>query len=128
MRSGKAVGSNDLSPVNGLVFRNEQGHMKKAVSASLVDGECFYTLYPSRSNVNQLPNRRGYFEDLKLYSGFCFNRKEKTDGLTSSGKDESCLFDWSLYINCLTKTNIRGCDTLREKQLVIVGYFFLDVL
>ena len=52
IRSGKAIGSDASSPVNGLVLRNKKGHKKKAVSASLVDGECFYTLYPSQANAN----------------------------------------------------------------------------
>ena len=43
IRSGKAVGSDSSNPINGIVLRNEKGHLKKAKSASLVDGECFYT-------------------------------------------------------------------------------------
>ena len=58
-----------------------------------------------------------------LYSGFCFNRKKNTDDLTSF-EEGNCMFDWSLYINHLTRSKIRGCNTLREKQLVVVGYFF----
>ena len=52
IRIGKAVGSDASKPVNGLVLRNEKGHKKKAVSASLVDGEYFYTLYPLQANIN----------------------------------------------------------------------------
>ena len=29
IRGGRAVGSDSSSPVNGIVYRNEQGHMKK---------------------------------------------------------------------------------------------------
>ena len=58
-----------------------------------------------------------------LYSGFCFNRKKNTDDLTSF-EEGNCMFDRSLYINHLTRSKIRGCNTLREKQLVVVGYFF----
>ena len=50
IRSGKAVGSDSSDPINGIVFRNETGHRKKAVTASLLDGECFYTQYPSIKN------------------------------------------------------------------------------
>ena len=109
--------------MNGIVRRNEGGHKKKAATSSLLDGRCFYTLFPSRSNTNQIPDKWGDFEDLKLYYGFCFNRRENTNGLTSV-KESECLFDWSLYINHLSTTNIRGCNTLQEKQLVVVGYFF----
>ena len=62
IRSGKAVGSNAFNSVNGVVLRNEKGHAKKAVTASIVNGECFYTFYPSQEDENTLPNRMGYFE------------------------------------------------------------------
>ena len=123
IRSGKAVGSNASNPVNGIVKRNDGGHRKKASTSSLVNGECFYTRYPSRQNHNQLPEKLGYFEDLSLYSGFCFKHCENTDRLTSV-EVEKCLFDWSLLTNCLTTMNLQGCMTLNEKQLVVVGYFF----
>ena len=42
---GKVIGS-DKSGYR-LVKRNDEGHWKKVVPAPLVDGECFYTLYPS---------------------------------------------------------------------------------
>ena len=64
-----------------------------------------------------------FFKDLKLYCGFYFNRQENTNGLTLV-KESEHLFDWSLYINHLSMTNIRGYNTLREKQLVVVDCFF----
>ena len=64
IHSGKAAGSRIDGTKNGIVKRNEDGHRKAAAKASLLDGECFYTLYPSQLNNNQLPDRRGYFEDL----------------------------------------------------------------
>ncbi len=97
--------------------------MKKAVSASLVDGECFYTLYPSRSNVNQLPNRKGYFEDLTQYCDFSFHRTKDIEGLIERNTDTS-LFDWDVYIEYLDRSNVGGLKTLTEKQLTVVGYFF----
>ena len=123
IRSGKAVGSDTSDPINGIVFRNETGHVKKAATASLLDGECFYTQYPSRDNNNQLPDKVGIFEDLTQYCGFSFNRSNNLSGLISTVDDE-CLLDWLLYTNRLETTNIRGCSTFREKQLVVVGYFF----
>ena len=39
IQSGKAVGSNGSG--HSIVKRNEEGHVKKAGSASLMDGECF---------------------------------------------------------------------------------------
>ena len=73
--SGKAAGNDDSNPVNGLVRRNEEGHRKKAKSVSLLDGDCFYTKYPSRDNENQFPNKLGYFKDILLYCGFSFSQK-----------------------------------------------------
>ena len=39
--SRKAVGSDFSYPKNGIIFRNETGHIKKTATTSLVDGECF---------------------------------------------------------------------------------------
>ena len=121
IRSGEAVCSNATK--NGIVKRNEEGHRKKAASASVLDGECFYTLYSSRDNTNQLTDKRGYFENLKQYCGFCFKRNGNVEPLVSIVEGES-LFDWSVYIRSLEKANIRGSSTLKEKQLAVVGYFF----
>ena len=43
--------------------------------------------------------------------------------MTSVEEGES-LFDWSIFIKQLDKCNVRGANTLREKQLTVVGYFF----
>ena len=123
IRSGKAVGSDSSSPINGLVYRNEQGHMKKAMVSTLLDGECFYTLYPSRLNTSQLPNKIGHFEDLTQYCGFSFRRENDLEGLTSTDEGK-CMFDWSVYINHLDRSKLGGLKTLREKQLTVIGYFF----
>ena len=122
IRSGKAVGSDETSVTNGLMKRNE-AHKMKAASSALFDGECLYTLYPLQNNKSQLHNKVGYFEELSLYCGFSFNRNEGVEGLVLTEYDNG-LFDWTVYIRQLEKTNIRGCATLREKQLVIIGYFF----
>ena len=113
IRSGKAVGSDKSDPINGIVFRNETGHVKKAATASLLDGECFYTQYPSRDNNNQLPDKVGIFEDLTQYCVFSFNRSNNLSGLISTVDDEG-LLDWSLYTSRFETTNIRGCSTFRE--------------
>ena len=129
VRSGKAVGSANSNPVAGVVSRNLE-HKKRAAKATIVEGKCFYTIFPSENNKEKLPGRRGYFEDLKQFVGMGFRRDENTDGLTCTskivlGKDERTrsLFDWSNYIEKLESTTIRGCTTLKEKQLVVVGYF-----
>ena len=133
IRSGKAVGSDHSQPISGIVKRDVVGHFKKAATASLaVDGECFYTLYPSKDNPNQLPNKRGNYEDLVQYCGMCFIRSENVDGLVNttpiqeldSDVPVDALFDWSVYIQHLDKSNVQNVQTLREKQLIVLGYFF----
>ena len=123
MRGLELVDNDMSSPIHGIVFRNKMGHSKKAANSSLVDGECFYTIYPAWSNSNHLPNRMGYFDGLTQYCGFSFKPLEDVETLVSmvNGK---YLFDWSLSINQLEIANIRGCKTLIEEQLVVVGYFF----
>ena len=83
IRSGKVV-INALNPRNDVVLRNKSGHIKKEAISLLVDGECFYTLYPSRLNENQLPNQMEHFENLTQYCGFCFNQSENVDSLVST--------------------------------------------
>ena len=76
-----------------------------------MDGERFYTLYPSISNHNQLADRMGYFEDLGQYCGFCFY-SDDVDALIAVDR----LFDWSVYINHLEKIIMKNVNTLREKN------------
>ena len=57
--------------------------------------------------------RRDENTDFDMYFGDCFRKDERTRS----------LFDWSNYIEKLESTTIRGCTTLKEKQLVVVGYF-----
>ena len=104
------------------MLRNKCLHAKQAVTASLVDCECFYTIYSSQLNVNQFPNRIGYFEDLSQYCGLFFNHSENVKPSISTVPGES-LFDWPLYIEQSERANIRGCSTFKEKQLAVVGYF-----
>ena len=127
VRSRKTVGSANSNPVAGVVSRNLE-HKKRAAKATIVEGKCFYTIFQSENNKEKLPGRRGYFEDLKQYVGMCFRRDENTEGLTCTsdivlGEDErtSSLFDWSDYIKNLESMTIRGCTTLKERQLVVVG-------
>ena len=56
-----------------------------------------------------------------MYCGFSFIRNENVKGLISA---ENGLFDWSIYIRHLDKTKLRGTNTLREKQLTVVVFFF----
>lgn len=59
-----------------------------------------------------------YFEELTQYCGFCFKKCGNVDALISIDEVKS-LFDWSLHVNKLEQTNIRGYQTMNEKQFVI---------
>ena len=133
IRSGKAVGSDHSQPINGLVRRDAIGHFRKASTASLaVDSECFYTLYQTRDNPIQLPNKKGYYEDVDQYCGLSFIRSKNIDGLINttplqdirSDVPVEALFDWSVYIKHLDKSNVQSVQTIKEKQLIVLGYFF----
>ena len=53
-----------------------------------------------------------------------FDRDGNTEGLTSS-TEGSNIFRWSKNVlEGVEQMNEGGCSTLREKQLVIVSYFF----
>ena len=121
VRRGKAVGSDNLFPVSGIVQQNELGHKKKAASSSLADGECFYTLFLSLANSNQ--TNVATLKTLRYIRDFSLSVKRTRSDLNRLRK-ENVFFDSSLYINNQTRTKIRGCSTLREKHLVVVGYFF----
>ena len=79
-------------------------------------------MFPTRDNPNGL-QRVGFFDDLVQYVGLGFEREKNIEGLVSNENDMG-LFDWTGVLDKLKATNIRGCETLKEKQLVLVGYLF----
>ena len=121
VRSGKAVGSDVSVPHCGLKKRNIE-HEKMARKSRTVDGRGFYTMFPTRDNPNGL-QRVGFFDDMVQYVGLGFEREKNIEGLVSNENDMG-LFDWTGVLDKLEATNIRGCETLKEKQLVLVGYLF----
>ena len=44
--------------------------------------------------------------------------------LTSEAEHIKALLDWSVCIEYLDKSNVQNFQNLREKQLVVLGYFF----
>ena len=124
VRSGKACGSDRSEPRCDFKNRND-AHEKKAQHAH-PDGERasdLYVLYPSRCNINKSNIlRRGHFEDLIQYVGLGFDRDVQTNALTDHVDG---LFLWKPEV--LTKTdrmNVSSCNSLRERQLVLVSYLF----
>ena len=83
----------------------------EALTASMLDGEGFYMLYPSKYNSTQLLNKLGHFEDMLLYCGFNFKRASHTDCLVTI---DIAYLDWLIYIKKSEKSNIEGAKTLRE--------------
>ena len=128
IRSGKAVGSASSSPRAGLLNRWEgkSGHRATAGKITADETNKFALCYPTRSNPINLPStRRGYFDDLELYVGLGFNRDSETAGLTSTDADGGNIFFWSKEVlELLDKSKEGSCTTLKEKQLVMVGYLF----
>ena len=54
-----------------------------------------------------------------------FNRDSETSGLTSTDEDGDNIFFWSEEVlEYLDKSKEGSCTTLKEKQLVMVGYMF----
>ena len=49
-----------------------------------------------------------------------FSRDKSLSTLTSG----NTLFDWDNSIEKIRNANIGGCETIREKQLIVLGYFF----
>lgn len=129
IRSGKAVGA-DYSNA-GIMNRNRK-HFDEAKKSRMLDGVNFYTRYPSRSNENTIIGNRGYFEDLNLLVGMGFDREKSVGGLimTQQPTDEDSrsecvpLFEWIPFFSKIEAQNLRGCTVVREKQLVLLGYYF----
>ena len=123
IRSGKAAGSDHSVPRAGIVNRMK-GHKEAASKSSVIEKNSrLYLEYPTADNPNRLKSAR-FFEDLVQYNGIAFDRDSNTDGLTSS-TEGSNLLHWSKSVlEGLERMNEGGCSTLREKQLVIVSYFF----
>ena len=106
-----------------LSFGTRRGMQRKQQHHHCSTANAFTRNTHPRDNNNQIPDKVRIFEDLTQYCGFSFNRLNNVSGLISTVNEE-CLLDWSLYTNRLERTHIRGCSTFREKQLVVIGYFF----
>ena len=52
IRSGKAVESDSSSPVNGRMYQNEQGHMKKSMSETLLDAFLIHYTHLDQTKIS----------------------------------------------------------------------------
>jgi len=117
IRSGKVVG-------DGRLFgkRNKE-HAKKALEQSMdALNSLFYQTYPSKNAPSSGCVRDGYFEDLQLYVGLGFSRKQP--GHLKLVAKEDGLLSWEgAILERLQKASL-GCNGLQDKQLHAVGYLF----
>lgn len=129
IRSGKVVGSTRNFKIRDKEHRDSAMLGTKALLAS-----CFYTSFPSKkSMIDTSKFRRGYREDLLLFVGAAFDRKDasQVSNLCDTNTDTG-LLNWPQdTISHINKVNFPGCFTLQDKQLHMVGYvieLFYDLL
>ena len=86
----------------------------------------FYSTYPHSTNTSSCDLvRRGYFDDLQQYCGVGFCRSKLNTDTMSSITDDGKIFVWSgATLKHLDDTNLNGCRHIKDKQLIMVGYFF----
>ncbi len=88
-----------------------------------------YTVYPSKAadpaRYSEI-SRRGFFEDICVFVGLGFNRKDVAAmKVLCSTTPSSGIFSWSKeMLEHVSKVKFAGCSTLAEKQLHMIGYMF----
>ena len=121
VRAGKAAGTDTSTPPADFINRNGQ-HLTAALRSEVTAEKSFYTYFPSMRNPHNIDGiRRGYFEDLEQYSLLAFDRNGHVDELI---KVEGGIFDWGDDIQKISSLSFYGSKTLREKQLVVISYFY----
>ncbi len=135
IRVGKVVGGSSQQSLRNFCVRWHE-HQK---GARLLDPKsresAFYRMYPSESALNAPgpPVQRGYCENLVCCSGLGFSRANCTAVSALCATDGTGIFCWSTNtLGHLAATScFRGCSTMHEKQLHMVGYlteFFLGLM
>lgn len=118
IRSGKVVGKN-----RSFGGRNkEHATMAKEQSMEALKSK-FYRTYPSKDAVSRGCVRDGYFEDLKLYVGLGFSRKQP-EGAKLVTKEGGLLSWEGAILSKLEKASVSKCSALKDKQLHAVGFLF----
>ena len=82
----------------------------------------FYSMYPHSNNTDVSNTvQEGYFDQhLVQYGGIGFMGSDRLDSLYN----KNGVFCWdSVTLRKLENVNLPGCHTVKEKQLVIIGYY-----
>ena len=119
IRSGKVVGSSQSNGETSRNFKIRQDEHANCARCNTKSSR-FYSLHPDEQ-ANTIGNiRRGFWHHLHQYCGIGFSRKEGTKGITDI---EDGLFMWDENsIKKIENLKLIGCTTIKEKQLVMVGY------
>ena len=115
IRSGKTGGDGEEACFHGRGSK----HAKNSTSLDqMKENEC-YRQYPSRG-VENLGGTGGVFQNLSMYCGMAFDKKQDVKPLYSYGSDDS-LFVWS-------KQNIAELSKkdgdMKRKQLNAIAYLW----
>jgi hypothetical protein len=122
VRSGKTTGKD-----RHIIIRHLE-HSDRAKLRELKDvSSKFYQSYPSQSATYSNNTRWGYFDQLDLYYGLAFDRRNGSDLLMAGGDSPFSLLNWPT--DCIKKIkdwNLRGVgkDDVKEKQLHMASYLF----
>jgi hypothetical protein len=113
IRSGKVV--------NRSFHTRHKEHRKSAELIGASDRRShFYKSYPTKASVygSKLPNRLGYFNDLRLYCGLGFNRSTAGHRALFAKDADSAVLSWDdLTLRHLKNANVGGDAELTKKQL-----------
>ena len=115
VRSGLAVGSDAIQrPMNEMERANELNSKAK------ISSDRFGIFYPSKESRPNGSVRRGWFENLQQYCGIGFDRSETTSSLYAV---DDGIFYWDeASLKETNRLQAYDCETLHEKQLLMVGY------
>ena len=76
-------------------------------------------LYPEKSINSNSTVRKGWFGQLEQYCGICFCRD---NDISSLYIEKGGIFSWdTITMKKLESTDIVGCTSLHEKQLIMIG-------
>ena len=115
IRSGKASGDGKNACFEGRL----DTHTKNTRMLDQMRKHQFYQQYPAKGEKN-FGEIEGYFENIEVYCGMEFDRKEDFTPLCSEGAENS-LFVW--IKDCITILKQRYCS-LQESQLLEISYLW----
>ena len=115
IRTGKVSGVGEDACFQG----RENTHAKNARQINQMREHRFYREYPAKGVAN-IGGEEGCFENLEVYCGMAYDKKESVASLCSDGADESLLV-WNKETVAILKE--RKGD-LKENQLLAVSYLW----